>query len=65
MEKEEYTISIASGYQVCGENYYSVNFTTLAEAEAHKKMLEETPKREQTEIRSYPKPKEEKKNVKK
>jgi len=63
--EEEYTIGIASGFQVSGKDYYSRNFTTLKEAEEHKKMLEESPKREKTEIRSYPKPKEEKKNVKK
>ena len=63
--EEEYTIGIASGFQVSGKDYYSRNFTTLAEAEAHKKQLESTPKREKTEVRSYPKPKEEKTNVKK
>jgi len=62
--EEEYTIGIASGYQVSGKDYYSRNFTTLEEAQAHKKELEDSPKREQTEVRSYPKPKE-KKNVKK
>ena len=62
--EEEYTIGIASGYQVSGKNYHSRNFTTLEEAQAHKKELEDSPKREQTEVRSYPKPKE-KKNVKK
>jgi hypothetical protein len=62
--EEEYTIGIASGFQVSGKNYYSRNFTTLEEAKAHKKMLEESPKVEKTEVRSYPKPKEEK-NVKK
>ena len=65
MEKEEYTIGIASGFQVSGEKYFSKNFETLEEAEAHKKELEDSPKREQTEVRSYSKPKEKKKNVKK
>ena len=64
MEKEEYTIGLASGFQVSGKDYYSVNFATLEEAEAHKKKLEDSPKREQTETRSYPKPKE-KSNAKK
>jgi len=58
--EEEYTIGIASGFQVSGENYFSKNFATLKEAEALKKELEESPKREQTETRSYPKPKEKK-----
>jgi len=58
--EEEYTIGIASGFQVSGQDYYSRNFTTLEEAQAHKKELEDSPKREQTEIRSYPKPKEKK-----
>ena len=60
MEKEEYTIGIASGFQVSGKDYYSRNLATLKEAEALKKELEESPKREQTETRSYPKPKEKK-----
>lgn len=55
--EEEYTIGIASGFQVSGKDYYSRNFTTLEEAKAHKKMLEETPKVEKTETRSYPKKK--------
>ena len=63
MSEEEYTIGIASGFQVSGKNYYSRNFETLKEAEAHKKELEETPKREQTETRSYPQ--KEKTNAKK
>ena len=58
--EEEYTIGLASGLQVSGEDYYSRNFTTLEEAQAHKKELEDSPKREQTETRSYPKPKEKK-----
>ena len=61
--EEEYTIGIASGFQVSGKDYYSRNFTTLAEAQAHKKKLEETPKVEKTEVKSYPK--KEEKNVKK
>jgi len=60
MEEEEYTIGIASGFQVSGKKYYSRNFTTLAEAQAHKKMLEESPKVERTEVRSYRKPKDKK-----
>ena len=56
--EEEYTIGIASGFQVSGQDYYSKNFTTLEEAQAHKKELEDSPKREQTEVRSYQKPKE-------
>jgi dsDNA-binding SOS-regulon protein len=62
--EEEYTIGIASGFQVSGKDYYSRNFTTLKEAEEHKKMLESTPKVEKTVVKSY-QPKEEKKNVKK
>ena len=58
--EEEYTIGIASGFQVSGKDYYSINFETLEQAEAHKKALEDSPKREQTETRSYPKPKEKK-----
>ena len=60
MEEEEYTIGIASGFQVAGKDYYSENFETLEEAKAHKKKLEDSPKREQTETRSYPKPKSKK-----
>jgi len=60
--EEEYTIGIASGFQVSGKDYYSRNFTTLEEAKAHKKMLEESKKVEKTEVRSYPK--KEEKNVK-
>lgn len=65
--EEEYTIGIASGFQVSGKDYYSRNFTTLKEAEEHKKMLESTPKVEKTVVKSYqpPKKKEEKENVKK
>ena len=63
--EEEYTIGIASGFQVSGKDYYSKNFATIEEAEALKKELEESPKREQTETRSYPKPKEKNKNAKK
>jgi len=61
--EEEYTIGIASGFQVSGKDYYSRNFTTLEEAQAHKKMLESTPKVEKTEVKSYLK--KEEKNVKK
>ena len=58
--EEEYTIGIASGFQVSGKDYFSKNFTTLAEAQAHKKMLESTPKVEKTKVISYPRPKEKK-----
>ena len=61
--EEEYTIGIASGFQVSGKDYYSRNFTTLEEAKAHKEMLEESPKVEKTVVKSYPK--KEEKNVKK
>ena len=55
---EEYTIGIASGFQVSGKNYFSRNFATLKEAQDHIKELLATPKVEKTEVRSYPKPKE-------
>ena len=58
--EEEYTIGIASGFQVSGKDYYSKNFATIEEAQAHQKELIESPNREQTETRSYPKPKNKK-----
>ncbi|MFA6462384.1 MAG: hypothetical protein WCV90_09050 [Candidatus Woesearchaeota archaeon] len=45
---EEYTIGIASGFQVSGKNYFSKNFTTLKEAQDHVKELMLTPLREET-----------------
>lgn len=60
MEKEEYTIGMVKGFVVAGHKYYSKVFNTIEEAKEHQKKIEATPKREQTETRSYPKPKEKK-----
>ena len=48
---EEYSIGIASGFQVSGKNYYSKNFTTLEEAKNHIKELLKTPEREEVQIK--------------
>ena len=47
---EEYSIGLASGFQVSGKNYYSRNFATLQEAKDHIVELLKTPKREETVI---------------
>ena len=47
---EEYTIGLASGYQVSGKNYYSKNFATLEEAKAHIIELLKTPQHEEVQI---------------
>jgi hypothetical protein len=44
---EEYTIGIASGFQVAGKNYFSKNFATLKEAQDHIQELLKTPQREE------------------
>ena len=50
MAEEEYTIGIASGFQVSGKNYYSKNFQTLNEAKEHIKELLKTPLREEVKV---------------
>ena len=50
MVAEEYTIGLASGFQVAGKNYYSKNFATLAEAKDHIVELLKTPQREEIQI---------------
>jgi hypothetical protein len=57
---EEYSIGIASGFQVSGKNYFSKNFATLKEAQDHIKELLKTPEREEN-----PTKKVSEKNVKK
>jgi hypothetical protein len=47
---EEYTIGIASGFQVSGKNYYSKNFATLQEAKNHILELLKTPEHEEIKI---------------
>jgi hypothetical protein len=50
MAEEEYTIGIASGFQVSGKNYYSKNFQTLNEAKEHIKELLKTSFREEIKV---------------
>lgn len=57
MPDEEYSIGHVSGWQVSGKKFYSQIFQSLEEAQDFQKGLEATEKKEQTEVRSYKKPK--------